>query len=316
MKTISKPFFFLILFLFRKDLSFAQKEYVFVSTGQQKLLINPALAGNSAGLNIQTLGAVGNNGLKDYFSTYAGVDAGIGSWGLGLSRSDFNNKDGLYKANQTDFSVNYKIKLGTRVNLIPALQVSYLEGQLDESRIPFYYQIDWAAPYKADYTGVMDFRSVIFSPGLALDLNKRVSLGLTVFDPLQTGSNQFISHQYHLSVTLLKNKKIGLQPYAILKLQAFGKKYYEMGTYASYKIISLHAGFRTGYGLEAESAFSTPETSADFLIVGLKISYKNINLGYTLGTWTDLKIDSKHEFFLSLSLFNKDKKNKSGLMIN
>src|SRR4051812_42615482 len=108
------PYFLLLFVLLASPKTIVgQKEYLFASTGLQKLLLNPALAGNSRGLQIQTLGAKGFYSASYFLQGYAGVDYGFKNAGLGLSYTSFYQdwNSFSYSSQQADLSFSYKLHL-------------------------------------------------------------------------------------------------------------------------------------------------------------------------------------------------------------
>jgi hypothetical protein len=317
----------ILITVFSSSILFAQQDHLFASTGQQKLSINPSLAGNIEGLNIQTLYAFNTKGLEPYNAAYTGVDYGGKKFSFGLSYNFFGLNNKVYNSNQIDLSSNYKIRLNGKLTLIPSLQVSYFERKLDLSKLSFedYVSSNYRCfpqtylPWGDGYI-INKKRNIGVSSGLLLDINKKITFGIAVYDINQPDQGllgvekRALTQVYHLSGILFKDKKINLQPYSILKLQQNNTNYYEVGAYTSYKLISLRTAFRNEikYNYKDISSISSRNI---YLITGINISYKGFRLGYTL---TDLfeANNCAHELFFSANLFNKDKPTQRNLMIN
>ncbi|MBA3683536.1 MAG: type IX secretion system membrane protein PorP/SprF [Bacteroidetes bacterium] len=304
---------------------FAQKEYNFASTGRQKLLINPSFAGSSKGLNIQTLGA--SNSKGSFYSNYTGVDYGGRSFSYGISNTFNSSGNGAYSSNQLDITTSYKIKLNSKLTLIPSLLASYFTRKVDGSKLPFQdlMNIDQCIPtpylpyQPQDYRIVRSKNNFSASSGLLLDINKKITLGVAVYDINQPDKGLLetqkiaLSQVYHISGILFTEKKVQLQPYSILKLQRNGNRYYEVGAYTSYKLVSLHTGFRNTINYNYKD-ISTIQSRSVYFLLGAHVTYKKVKLGYTY-----MSIDGyhdAHELFFSANLFNKDKSMQRSLMVN
>ncbi|MBL7921570.1 MAG: type IX secretion system membrane protein PorP/SprF [Bacteroidia bacterium] len=301
---------------------FSQKEHNFVSTGQQKLFINPSFAGSSKGLNIQTLASYNYT-----FSTYAGADYSIKSFAMALTNNSNHSGSGVYRSNQTDLSLAYKVKLNSKLTLIPSLQASYFERKVDAAKIDYetlmridrIYETSMPIPYIEYYPVSAVKKNVSFSSGLLLDINKKMTFGIAVYDISQPDrglletQKMSLSQIYHISGILFTEKKVQLQPYSVLKLQRNATRYYEVGTYTSYKAISLHTGFRNQISYNYKDITTIRSRRGDFL-VGFSITYKKIKFGYTITPFD--RYNRNNELFFSANLFNKDKSAQRNLMIN
>lgn len=305
---------------------FAQKEYNFASTGQQKLLLNPSFVGSSKGINLQTLGAI-NRGAS-FYSNYTGIDYGGRSFSYGISNTVNRLGNGIYISDQLDITTAYKIKLNSKVTLIPSIQASYLTRKVDGSKIPFedLMRIDqnipnaYSLPYsQQDYRIVRKKYNFSASSGVLLDINEKITFGVAVYDINQPDrgllgtSKLALSQIYHISGVLFSEKKVQLQPYSVLKLQREGSRYYEVGAYTSYKLISLHTGFRNEIAYNYKD-ISTVRSQWVYFLLGAHVTYKKVKLGYTY-----MVIDGyndTHELFFSVNLFNKDKSQQRNLMLN
>ena len=114
---------YFIILIFSTKLS-AQRNYYFGSTGQQKLLINPALCASTEGLHIQGLGSVNSIfGDFPYGGNYLGVSYGSKKLSGGISDTYFS-RSSRYSCNQTDASLAYRINIG-KVAIVPSIQASY-----------------------------------------------------------------------------------------------------------------------------------------------------------------------------------------------
>ncbi|MBA2611205.1 MAG: type IX secretion system membrane protein PorP/SprF [Bacteroidetes bacterium] len=316
-----------LFFLFLSTKYIAQKEYSFASTGQEKLLINPAFAGNSNGLNIQTLNA--SNNSFPFTASYVGVDYGTKKFSYALSNNYFDYKYGLYKGIQTDLSANYKLNLNDKLTLVPSLQVSYLERRLDMSKLSFddmaflgvgynpFLIPEWPQDY---YSTRQTKRNISFSSGLLLDINKTITFGVSVYDLNQPDQGllgtqkRALTQVYHVSGILFKEKPVTLQPYSILKIQVANQNYYQIGAYTSYKLFSLHTAIRNNFIYNSKD-LSSISSRWVYLVAGVTFTYKNIKAGYTLNNLYGAKLNA-HELFISANLFNKNKVTQRNLMLN
>lgn len=304
----------------------AQKEYSFASTGQQKLLINPSFAGNSRGLNLQTLEAT--NRITSFHTNYTGIDYGGKSFSYALSNTVNRSMLGIYTSNQLDITTAYKINLNSKLTLIPSIQASYFTRKVDGSKIPFMelMRIDegregfLAFPYsQQDYSIVRRKHNFSASSGLLFDINKKISFGVAVYDINQPdrgllGTTKLaLSQIYHISGILFAEKQVQLQPYSILRLQRDSQRYYEVGAYTSYKIISIHTGFRNEISYNFKDISSIGSRWV-YLLGGVNVTYKSVKLGYTVHFTDGYK--PGHELFFSTNLFNKDKSPQRNLMLN
>jgi len=307
---------------------FAQKEYTFGSTGQQKLLINPSFAGNLKGLNVQLLGAAikGNKFSTPLISHYAGIDYGFKRAGLFLSNTNVNKNNSAYVSNQADLGVNYNIALNSKIHLIPSIQVSYIERRIDAKKLTYLdiFELD----HNYDFSHYINYQSQLptyiirnasFSSGLLIDINKKLTFGAAFYDINQpnmgiVGINALrFSQVYHLSGVLFTEEKVQLQPYSVVKLQRNGNRYYEVGAYTSYRAFSLHTGFRNEISYNYKD-FSTIQSQWVYFLLGAHVTYKKIKFGYTYKTIDGYP--NAHELFFSCNLFNKDKSSQRSLMIN
>ncbi len=312
-------------FTFLSIFAFAQKEYSFASTGQQKLLINPAFAGSNKGLNLQTINAISPKSA--FYSNYTAVDFGGKSFSYGISNTFNSSVNGAYSSNQLDITTNYKITLNSKLTLVPSLQASYFSRKVDGSKIPYQdlMNIDKniSTPYlpysQQDYSIVRKKHNFSASSGLLLDINKKITFGVAVYDINQPdkgllGSQKLaLSQVYHISGILFNENKVQLQPYSVLRLQREGYRYYEVGAYTSYKLFSLHTGFRNEISYNYKDITTVRSRSIN-LMVGANVTYKKVKLGYTY-----IAMDggsNTHEIFLSANLFNKDKSAQRSLMVN
>lgn len=309
---------------------FSQKDYTYASTGQQKLLINPALAASTNGLDVQTLAAY-QPGNYPSSSLYSGVSYSGKKLAIGLSNSYYSGRYFYrnYFSNQTDLSISFKSKLSSKVTLVSSLQASFIEKKVDQGTITFN---DWIFDSQSSfiyiapqaYTDRYKKQSASFSSGLLLDINKTLTFGVAIYDINQPDVGLFyaqklpLTQYYHVAMQLLKNKKINLQPYAIVKLQGGNRqKYGEFGAFTSYKMFSLHTGLRNDF------VYAHVLDHLDFikinemrLLAGINFSYKGFKLGYTINSNIDSKYNTGHEIFLSAGLFNKNNHAKSNLMLN
>ncbi len=312
-------------FTFLSVFAFAQKEYSFASIGQQKLLINPSFAGSSSKLNIQTATAISHIGSS--FTNYTGIDYSGKAFSYAIANTTYGPYNGIYSSDQLDLTTAYKIKLNSKLTLIPSLQASYFERNVDGSKISFYdlMRIDQSIPggYLAfvpqDYSIQRKKRNFTASSGLLLDMNKKITFGVAVFDINQPdrgllGTQKLaLSQVYHISGVLFAEKKVQLQPYSVLRLQRIGYRYYEVGAYTSYKVFSLHTGFRNEINYNYKD-ITTLQSKTVNLLFGAGITYKKVKFGYTY-----MSVDGyadMHELFFSCNLFNKDKSAQRSLMIN
>ena len=308
---------------------FSQKDHVYASTGQQKLLINPALAASTKGLDIQTLASY-RPGYSPSATVYTGVSYSGKKLGIGLSNSYYSGQYYCrdYASNQTDLSISYKVKLSSKVTLVPSLQASFIEKKVDDGNITFHDLIFNSGPSSLyivppAYPESSKKQSASFSTGLLLDINKTITFGVAVYDINQPDVGLFyaeklpLTQHYHLAMQLFKDKKISLQPYAVVKLQGGNRqKYGEIGAFTSYKMFSLHTGLRN------EFAYAHVLDHLDFikikeirLLAGINFSHKGFKLGYTINTNLDNMYNNGHEIFLSAGLFNKNP-SKDNLMLN
>lgn len=295
---------------------FSQKEYEFASTGQQKLLLNPALAGSTKGVDVQTL-----YGRHEYFNSYyTGISYNGKKFGFAISNTNYasapHNRE---LSNQADLGISYNIKLGRKVTLIPALQVSFIEKKQYYTNLEFLNpRIDYILP---DNTGnAQTKRSTVVSPGVLLDINKKITFGAAFYNINQPdmGLNYqepiYFSQVYHISIVLFKENTISLQPYSIVKLQNIHQYYYETGAYATYrKTFTLHTAIKKAFYWKYVRDYTFDRDF--YLVAGMSFNYKKIKLGYTLiacsGSETLMQ-----ELFLSANLFAKHQKQTYNLVVN
>jgi len=294
----------------------SQKEYEFASTGQQKLLLNPALAGNTKGFDVQTLYA-----RHKYFNSYyTGISYNGKKFGFAISNTNYasvpHSRD---LSNQTDLGISYTIKLGQKVTLVPALQVSYIEKKQYYTNLEFLNPlIDYYLPYNTD--NAQTKRAGIVSTGFLLDFHKKITFGAAFYNINQPdmGINYnepvCFSQAYHVAMLLFKENKISLQPYFVVKLQNIHQYYYETGAYATYKnTVTLHTGIKKAFYSKYVHDYTFDD--AFYLVAGVSLNYKTLRLGYTAiasgGSET-----FAHELFLSANLFGKYQKQTYNLMLN
>jgi hypothetical protein len=300
------------LLLFSSTRLFSQENYVFASTGQQKLIINPALAATTKGLELQTLS--GYHPGSSFLTNYTGVCYGLKGFAFGLSNTCTFNGDiynyyysyGDQISNKSDVSISYKIRLGKKVTLVPSVQASVIYRKFNNAVYPMWCgDFNYIAPY---YPATRYNMSA--SSGILLDLNKVFTFGAAFYNLNQPDigvlypNRMGVTQMYHLSGLLFKNKKINLQPYAILKIDGMPNynNYIEGGLYATYRILSLQLATRNG----------------DQVITGASANYKGFRLGYTMNLhyYSYLYRGPLHEMYLSAGIFNKNKQPQRNLMLN
>lgn len=120
---------FFILFVVFATTLHAQKEYIYGSTGQQKLLINPAFSAGIEGIQFQTLTSSYPYPVEEKlsFANYTGISYRRKNLSFGLSNTYYKN--GYYNntSNQTDLSMAYIVRLNPKVTVIPSIQTSYYD---------------------------------------------------------------------------------------------------------------------------------------------------------------------------------------------
>jgi hypothetical protein len=283
---------FIMLLTLSVGTLFSQQNYDFASIGQQKLLVNPAFCASSDGLNVQTLAAF-HSGI---FANYTGASYSVKGLGIGISNTVFTEKYTGYQyyerytSNQTSLSLAFKIKLGSRVSLIPSLQGSFSN-------------ITQRSPFTTVNSTIGSFSS-----GLVMDINKILTLGAAFYDMLSSEPGAYypsLTKVFHASLLLFKDKKVNFQPYALTKLYGSDEGYFEGGAYTSYKIFSLQTAFRIG------------DISTGGLTAGLHVHLAKMRFGYTYCTNNSFFTSGGgwHELFFSISL-GKGSKNVRNLMLN
>lgn len=293
--------FFMALVFTGTTTLFAQTD--FMSSGQNKLLINPAFCASSEGLNFQELGGYGHSKTfnSNTYSNYAGLSYAAKRFGFSVSNSfqQYNYGDLFggsnsyhYLISQTSVSAGYKIKLGSKTTLIPALQSTYYTFSNNFS--PVGYQA----------------KGLTFSTGAILDFDKRFTFGAAFYNFAHASIGASSSSDalpftqvYHASALFFKDKKVTFQPYAIFKIEStLDDGSLEVGAYTSYKMFSLQTAYHIDGGF----------------IAGLSAAISNIKFGYTFGppNNNDYFSKTRHEVFISVNPFKKTKKIQRNLMMD
>jgi hypothetical protein len=292
---------------------FGQKEYSFVSTGQQKLIINPAFAGSSKGLTIQSV-------LNPYLYTnsYTGLDYGFKKGlGLGLAHSGSNMGNKYYSSHQLDFSASFQFRF-KNVKLIPSLQASYLYRQY-LSELLVYYDGCFPMPDPIPYPRSGKTECFSLSGGLMASVNNNFTFGAALYDfnkPDVGFHNKEIKQPglvVHVSGVLFKDKTLTLQPYAMARGQNYTEKYYEIANFTSLRGFSFQSGIRN-YVSYNENNFDATSLRSNLLeyILGLSYNYKGFKAGSTC-FFSESSLGL--EFYATAHLFSKEKKSNV-LLIN
>ena len=330
--TLSILFFSGILFFTNTKIS-AQKEYSFASSGQQKLILNPAFAGSAKGINVQSLYASSTS--YDYYSVvqmYFGADYGFNNgFGAGLSFTKHNYFQKLYVSNQVDLTGAYKLKLKNNITLIPSLQVSFIQIDLDRTKLNT-GEINPNPPYNNtslkkgfipqwEIVSAQNKQNVSFSSGFIMDINHKLTFGISVYDfnqpdvGLMSVSKRALTQIYHMSGVLFKDKTVSIQPYSVLKLQHYNEQYLEGGFYTSYKMLSVQTAVRPRFDYVVGSLSSLHSVFFG-VISGVNFNYKKCKIGYTFKSLNNTFKNSAHELFFAARLGNPEKKIDRALFVD
>jgi type IX secretion system PorP/SprF family membrane protein len=307
---------------------FAQKEYSFASTGQQKLILNPSFAGSSKGLNVQTVYANSFALYSPIIQYYTGVDYGFkNGFGMGLSFTKHNYGDKLYVSNQVDLTGSYQIRLKNKITIVPSLQASYLQIALDRTKLNFGDYLpysktqlpsgvvpQWDVPVVLSTTK----KNVTFSTGFILDYNHKITFGVSFFDINQPDvglmgvNKKYLTQIYHVAGILFNDKIVSLQPYSLLKLQHYNEQFLEGGFYTNYKMLILQTACRTQFNYSTAGLHNTFFS----VIAGAALSYRKCKFGYTFKSLNTSFKYSAHEIFFAARLGNNDKKIDMALFVD
>jgi len=273
----------------------AQSVFDFASTGQQKLLINPALCA-SEGFHVQTLGAYEPVGAAKIFANYTGVSFSAKNFAFGISNTlgttkvNYSPYSESYKwlTNETSLSFAYKVNITSRITLVPSVQGSF-----------YTYHNNITGSYSYSYTS----SGFNVSPGVLVDINKMLTFGVALYN---AGSDNMLAQTqvYHASLLLFKEKTINFQPYVVFKRTTTTNNYdhnqFEAGAFTSYRFVSLQTAFRAD--------------SYNRLTLGLNFNFSFFKFGYTFSD--AFNYSKQHELYVAISPFKNAKNAQRPLLLN
>jgi len=245
----------------------------FGGLNQHLLTLNPAFAGSNGDLRSQlsymnrwpTL-----SGSLVYY--YAGVDMLLGNHGIGISVFNQNQDRGALKQTKADLSYAYQFRIGDKLKIVPAIQISYFLINIDKSRLSFHSPLLAQIPYNV--SPQPKHNADVSAGGLLL--NRNYFLGVSFLSLTQPDEGVFgvskrpLTMIYQGGYNYIFNPAFSANFYALYKIQ---QKYafLQYGGYFGTNAFKLHL---------AHCPFGIWNSNA--LITGLSIGKRAIKVNYNV----------------------------------
>ena len=282
--------------------SFYSQHPYFGSLNQQLLSTNPAFAGSSKNLRVQTYYQnLYPNLSGTYVSYYAGADKLFGKRnGVGLNVFTNDIEKGTLKQTQVNLSYAYHIIVKEKIKIVPAIQISYFQYNLDRSKLNFNSPLitPWSGP---NIPAQSKYNFDISAGFLAYEKNYYFGasvLTLTMPDEGLLGvSKRPMTQIFQAGYNLELNEKMIFSPYAFIKLHK-GNDFTQAGAYLTCNKIKFHLAYRR-----------SDDSYANSYIAGFNYNLRVLRIGYNtiINNSAYGSLIYSHEIYFSVNLANKIK---------